>query len=340
MKKRHSAARIIGGILFTAVFIVFAYISCKVAVHSSDLENCEDTYLYRVYGYDRNRYLRNQGREDELEVDYTVSDETGEVIAIPAAAPAAAVVPEAVPSAEPVPVSEPVPTPDPTPAPTSEPTLAERNAAALGLPAPPDLDINDWQYVLVNGDHPLDPIDYAPANLVYLNMTGDDTDIRTGYDGNRQVVDAMIAQPLIDMTQACKAAGLPIYLSSGYRSYSEQAANFQRINANNGISDGKNNEGHYITMPAGCSEHQTALCCDITDYYHEIKNDAIAQLPTVQWLAEHCADYGFILRFPTDKRDITHVMGESWHFRYVGVEAAKYMTENNLCLEEFVALYT
>ena len=333
-KKRRSAKRIIGGILFIAAFIVFAYISCSVAVHSSDLENCEDTYLYRVYGYDRNRYLRNHDRADEVEDDYSVSDETGEVVALPAAAPAAAVVPETVP----VP-SDPEPTVQPTPEPTPAPTRAELNAAALGLPAPPDIDINDWQYILVNGEHPLDPPDYAPANLVYLNMTGDDTDIRTGYDGNRQVVDALIAQPLIDMTQACKAAGLPVYLSSGYRSYSEQAANFKRVCENNGISDGKNYDGYYITMPAGCSEHQTALCCDITDYYHQIKNDAIAEVATVQWLMEHCSDYGFILRFPTDKREITQVMGESWHFRYVGLEAAKYMTENNLCLEEFVALY-
>ena len=108
-KKRHSAKRIIGGILFTAAFIVFAFISCKVAVHSSDLENCEDTYLYRVYGYDRNRYLRNQGRADEIETDYAVSDETGTVTEIPAAAPAAAVVPESTPAAttEPTPAAFP-----------------------------------------------------------------------------------------------------------------------------------------------------------------------------------------------------------------------------------------
>ena len=61
--------------------------------------------------------------------------------------------------------------------------------------------------------------------------------------------------------------------------------------------------------------------------------------PTVHWLAEHCAEYGFILRFPVEKKAITHVMSESWHFRYVGVEAATYMMENNLCLEEFLALY-
>ena len=92
-------------------------------------------------------------------------------------------------------------------------------------------------------------------------------------------------------------------------------------------------------MPAGCSEHQLALCCDITDVYRPVKNDSIAELPTVQWLGEHCAEYGFILRFPVDKRDVTQVMGESWHFRYVGLEAAKYIMDNGLCLEEFIALY-
>ncbi len=203
----------------------------------------------------------------------------------------------------------------------------------------PEIDISEWQYVLVNGDHPLDPIDYEPAELAYLNMTGDDTEILMTFDPNRQMVDARIAQPLVDMVQACKAAGLPVFLSSGYRSYATQQANFERVCYNKGITDGKNAEGNYITMPAGCSEHQTGLGIDILDYYHEIKSDELAQVPTVQWLVEHCADYGFVLRFPPDKRDVTHVMGEAWHFRYVGVEAAKYMTENNLVLEEFLELY-
>ncbi len=224
---------------------------------------------------------------------------------------------------------------------TPEPTLRpeEEKAARLGLPSPPEIDLTQFQYVLVNGDHPLDPINYEPENLVYLNMTGDDTEIRTEYDGNRQKVDALIAQPLIDMIQACKAEGLPVYLSSGYRGYDEQRVNFDRVNANNGITDGRDAAGNYITMPAGHSEHQTGLCCDITDRYYEVKNDDIVNSATVQWLAANCADYGFVLRFPQDKSSITHVMSEKWHFRYVGVEAAKYMTENNLCLEEFLALY-
>jgi len=204
---------------------------------------------------------------------------------------------------------------------------------ALPAEEPLRFDLSDWKYMLVNGDHSIDR--YEPENLVYLNMTADETDMQTSYNPNRIAVDARIAQPLLDMALACKAAGLPVYLSSGYRSYDEQAQNFTRINQNNGISDGKDANGHYITMPAGCSEHQTGLCCDITDYYQATKNSSLDEIPTLVWLRENCADYGFVWRFPSDKSDITGVMGESWHFRYVGEEAARYMTDNHITLEEF-----
>ena len=92
-------------------------------------------------------------------------------------------------------------------------------------------------------------------------------------------------------------------------------------------------------MPAGCSEHQLALCCDITDKYYATKRDDKVASPTIAWLQEHCAEYGFIHRFPDGKQEITGVMNESWHFRYVGVEAATYIMENHLVLEEFLALY-
>ena len=220
---------------------------------------------------------------------------------------------------------------------TPEPAMPAVPEAPAELPEPtPEqlrFDLSDWKYMLVNGDHSIDQ--YEPENLVYLNMTADETDLQTSYNPNRIAVDARIAEPLLDMALGCKAAGLPVFLSSGYRSYSEQAANFTRICQNNGITDGKDANGHYITMPAGCSEHQTGLCCDITDRYREIKNDEIFQTDTFRWLQNHCADYGFILRFPTGKEDITGVMNEGWHFRYVGLDAARYITDNNLTLEEF-----
>ena len=220
---------------------------------------------------------------------------------------------------------------------TPEPAMPAVPEAPAELPEPtPEplrFDLNDWKYMLVNGDHSIDQ--YEPENLVYLNMTADETDLQTSYNPNRIAVDARIAEPLLDMALGCKAAGLPVFLSSGYRSYSEQAANFTRICQNNGITDGKDANGHYITMPAGCSEHQTGLCCDITDRYREIKNDEIFQTDTFRWLQNHCADYGFILRFPTGKEDITGVMNEGWHFRYVGLDAARYIMDNDLTLEEF-----
>ena len=214
--------------------------------------------------------------------------------------------------------------PEAPPAETPEPT-----------PEPLSFDLSSWEYMLVNGDHSIDQ--YAPENLVYLDQSVSALDIQTTYNPNRVAVDARIAQPLLDMARACKDAGNSVWLSSGYRSYSDQSANFQRVCANNGITDGKDSNGHYITMPPGCSEHQTGLCCDITDKYYEVKNpsDPVFQGPTYQWLKEHCAEYGFILRFPEGKEDITKVMQEQWHFRYVGVEAAKYITDNGLTLEEF-----
>ncbi len=237
------------------------------------------------------------------------------------------------PAQEAQPTEEPVPTVDPS----SPYGKALANAAAKGLPQPPDVDVTSWEFTLVNGDHSIGQ--YEPEQLAYLHQTLDETDIQTSYNGNRCPVDLRIAEALIAMGRGCKDAGLPIFLSSGYRSYGDQAANFTRICQNNGITDGKDGAGHYITMPAGCSEHQLALCCDITDRYYEIKSADIVKSDTVEWLLAHCAEYGFVQRFPAGKEDATGVMNETWHFRYVGLEAARYMIDNNLVLEEFLSLY-
>ncbi len=253
----------------------------------------------------------------------------------PTAPPDTTPVPEIAVTPEPTPETTPEPTP--TEEPTPDPDSPAGRAAALGLPAPPEIDIDSWEYTLVSGDHSIDR--YEPEQLAYLDMTVAATDIQYAYNGYRCAVDARIAQPLLDFALGCKAAGVPVYLSSGYRSYTEQVANFQRVCQNNGVTDGKDANGYYITMPAGCSEHQLALCCDITDAYRPIKNASLENTETFKWLNAHCTEYGFILRFPNGKGNITGVMYEPFHFRYVGKEAAEYITENNLTLEEFIALY-
>ena len=146
------------------------------------------------------------------------------------------------------------PTVEPAPSPTPLPDTPAGRAAALGLPAPPQIDVSSWEFLLVNGDHSIDK--YVPEQFGFLNQTISETDIQTSYSVNRSydgAVDIRIAQPLLDMCSAAKAEGLSVYLTSCYRSYQLQAENFARVNANNGISDGKDAQGHYITMPAGCS---------------------------------------------------------------------------------------
>ena len=252
--------------------------------------------------------------------------------------PAAAVPVDAAPVEESPAVESAAPAIEQPPEPTPLPNTPAARAAALGLPEPPNVDITSWEFLLVNGDHSIDQ--YAPEQFGYINPTIDAFDVQTNFNPDRTPVDFRIAQALLDFGVAAEEEGLNVYLASGYRSYESQVDNFNRVCANNGVSDGKNAAGYYITMPAGCSEHQSGLCCDITDRWYGTKTaDALRNNPLSVWLAEHCQEYGFILRFPEGKESITGVMYEPWHFRYVGVDAATYIMENGLTLEEFVGLY-
>ncbi len=88
----------------------------------------------------------------------------------------------------------------------------------------------------------------------------------------------------------------------------------------------------------GTSDHQTGLGADIVDQYYSSLSVDTVNARFLSWLADNCADYGFVIRYPSDKVSITG-RNEPWHVRYVGDAAARFMTEHNLCLEEFVALY-
>jgi zinc D-Ala-D-Ala carboxypeptidase len=127
--------------------------------------------------------------------------------------------------------------------------------------------------------------------------------------------------------------GLRLILKSGYRSYGTQITIYSNYLArNNGVDDG-------TVSPPGASEHQTGLACDVlsVDYNanHQYMNDSFYQTPEAQWMEANCCYYGFILRYPADKEDVTKVPYEPWHLRYVGREIASYITANSLTLEEF-----
>ncbi len=105
---------------------------------------------------------------------------------------------------------------------------------------------------------------------------------------------------------------------------------YNRLKKNNGKDDG------WVSKP-GASDHQTGLGCDVVpkSWRDKSMNSNMASTEECQWMAAHCAEYGFIIRYPEDKEDITEINYEPWHLRYVGVAAATYIMENGLCLEEF-----
>ena len=92
------------------------------------------------------------------------------------------------------------------------------------------------------------------------------------------------------------------------------------------------------SCPPGTSEHQTGLCVDMHNWPSADRDKAkdFAASEAGKWLQENCYKFGFVLRFPEDKTDITGILYESWHFRYVGVEVAMDMKDTGLCLEEYL----
>ena len=139
------------------------------------------------------------------------------------------------------------------------------------------------------------------------------------------------ANALVALMEAALADGQKLYLKSAYRSYKTQnTMYYNRLQQNGGKDDG------WVSYP-GASDHQTGLGCDVVPYEWRDKgmNEKMAATEECQWMAAHCAEYGFIIRYPEDKEDVTEINYEPWHLRYVGNPAATYIMENGLCLEEF-----
>lgn len=130
------------------------------------------------------------------------------------------------------------------------------------------------------------------------------------------------------MRQSAAADGLNLFISSGYRSYEYQENLYNKYAAERG-----NAAADEVSARPGHSEHQTGLCMDINS-----TEFSFADTEEAKWLDEHCAEYGFIIRFPEGKEEITGYEYEPWHIRYVGEEIAKDITQKGLCLEEYLGV--
>ena len=182
----------------------------------------------------------------------------------------------------------------------------------------------DQYLTLANRDCLLDS-DYAPQDLVRVTAKH----VSGQFQLRKAANDALLA-----MFAAAKADGYTLYVKSAYRSYQTQhTMYYNRLNNNNGKDDG------WVSYP-GASDHQTGLGADILNYAWTKKdgmNAEFAKTAESQWMAAHCHEYGFVIRYQADKVAVTGINYEPWHLRYVGTECAAYMHENNLALEEFTA---
>ena len=157
-------------------------------------------------------------------------------------------------------------------------------------------------------------------------------------------MDARAAGPLLQMIDDCIAAGNDPLVVSGYRTMEKQELLFHnkilRLVEYDGVlwDDAPEIAARSVARP-GTSEHQLGLAVDIIDYNYPYLNEEQETMPTQQWLMEHCWDYGFILRYPNDKSEITGIIYEPWHYRYVGVEYAQEIRELGLTLEEYLETY-
>lgn len=192
-------------------------------------------------------------------------------------------------------------------------------------PAYANVDITDWKMLLVNRDYIL-PDDYE-AELAPC-ITDDPDSLKLDY---------RVAPHYNEMYLAALEDGIELTPVSGYRSVERQQRNFEN-KIQKYIDEGYSRVeatqmAATIILPPGTSEHNAGLAMDICSLYQDFENSE-----EFKWLSENAADYGFILRYPEDKQDITKIIYEPWHWRYVGVEAAKEMKASGQCFEEYLGV--
>lgn len=188
-----------------------------------------------------------------------------------------------------------------------------------------NVEISDWKMLLVNRDYIL-PEDYevelAPC------ITDDPDSLK---------LDCRVAPHYNEMYLAALEDGIELTPVSGYRSVERQTRNFEN-KIQKYIDDGYGKTeatqmAATIILPPGTSEHNAGLAMDICSLYQSFD-----ETEEYAWLCENAADYGFILRYPEDKQDVTNIIYEPWHWRYVGVEAAKAMKASGQCFEEYLGV--
>lgn len=179
--------------------------------------------------------------------------------------------------------------------------------------------------VLVNKYYPM-PKDYVPKDLTI-------PDVKYSYSGvyEKSYMRSVTARAIECMFAEAKKKKFELKVVSAYRSYERQKVIYE----NNVNTQGKE-KTQMVSAQPGCSEHQTGLAVDVSsDSVGCTIEESFALCPEGKWIARNCQNFGFIIRYPKGKSNITGYSYEPWHLRYVGVNLAKYIYKKNLTLEEY-----
>ncbi len=150
--------------------------------------------------------------------------------------------------------------------------------------------------------------------------------------GENQMLTKETFNAFLNMFNAAKKEGLTLIINSSYRSYEEQDEVYNDYKSSRGEE-----YADKIAARAGFSEHQTGMAVDIQTYGST--GATFEEFDEFKWLSENAYKYGFILRYPKGKEHITGYEYESWHYRYVGVEVAEYIHNNNITFDEYYAYF-
>lgn len=202
-------------------------------------------------------------------------------------------------------------------------------AAQAAAKAEAQAQLDDPLMVLVSPAHAM-PEGYEVGETVTCS-----TDVNNG------TLAKAAAEAFQAMKAAAKADGVTLHLQSGYRSVEYQANLFKNQIAKweaTGLDTAAATEkAKTVVTPPGHSEHNCGLAADINSPEYTALEEPFKNTQAYAWLCQHAGEYGFILRYPQDKEDVTGIIYEPWHWRYVGVENAARINASGLCLEEYVA---
>ena len=197
-----------------------------------------------------------------------------------------------------------------------------------GLKLADESEKDQWYLKLVNAKNPMTQEDVPEVATETI-------------DSNGYQVDARIMDDLEEMFAAAQAAGRNPVICSAFRSWDTQEYLYQnkiqRVMTEEGLTEEEAavEAGTVVAVP-GTSEHQIGLALDIVSSQYMNLDEKQMETEDQQWLMENSWKYGFILRYPLNKSDITGIIFEPWHYRYVGREAAKEIYEQDITLEEYL----